>query len=303
MAVTGQASASARAAVRPPAGSWRSIAACRSVDPDLFFPASASGERLEQVSEAKAICAGCQARRECVAFALRTRQMHGIWGGMTEAERCQAILARRPAHASAGHRAGLTDTAESADSPGKGGGTPTTPAAVPVPAPSSRRPAPAGTRGLGVQRPAAAPPGSPASRRGADELVRAQTAVVRLAAERMTGPMLEVLLDNVERASGLPTKPEWERKAAAHADIFRLLAKVATIAGDGGAGLARDLMHTVGPGANGMITGSRRRLLAHLRAQDAEAAASEIENHLRALQIMGRLASWSREATSGRPHS
>jgi WhiB family transcriptional regulator, redox-sensing transcriptional regulator len=294
MAVTGQASASARAAARPPAGSWWSLAACQSVDPDLFFPASASGKRLEQVSVAKAICAGCQARRECVAFALRTRQMHGIWGGMTEAERCQAILARRPAHASAGHRAGLTDTAESADSPGKGGGTPTTPAAVPVPAPSSRRPAPAGRRGLGVREPATAPPGSPASRRGADELVRAQTAVVRLAAERMTGAVLEVLLDNVERASGLPTKPDWERKASAHADIFRLLAKVAAVAGDGGAWLARDLMHTAGPAANGMITSSHRRLLAHLRAQDAEAAAAEIENHLRALQVMGRMASWSR---------
>jgi len=28
-------------------------------------------------SEAKAICAGCPARRQCLAFALRTHQVHG----------------------------------------------------------------------------------------------------------------------------------------------------------------------------------------------------------------------------------
>ena len=68
-------------------GQWRSVAACRSADPDLFFPISASGPALEQVVEAKAICAGCRVRRECLAFALRTEQVHGIWGGTTEHER------------------------------------------------------------------------------------------------------------------------------------------------------------------------------------------------------------------------
>jgi WhiB family redox-sensing transcriptional regulator len=66
---------------------WRSRAACRSADPDLFFPVSASGASLEQVTEAKAICARCCVRRECLAFALATRQAHGVWGGMSEQER------------------------------------------------------------------------------------------------------------------------------------------------------------------------------------------------------------------------
>jgi WhiB family transcriptional regulator, redox-sensing transcriptional regulator len=68
-------------------GHWLSAAACLSADPELFFPISDSGKGLEQATEAKAICADCRVRRECLAFALRTRQAHGIWGGMTEADR------------------------------------------------------------------------------------------------------------------------------------------------------------------------------------------------------------------------
>jgi WhiB family transcriptional regulator, redox-sensing transcriptional regulator len=66
---------------------WRSLAACRSADPDLFFRISSSGPSIAQVAQAKAICAGCQVRRECLAFALRTHQVHGVWGGLSEQER------------------------------------------------------------------------------------------------------------------------------------------------------------------------------------------------------------------------
>ena len=71
-------------------GAWRLGAACRSADPDLFFPVSSTGKSLEQVAQAKAICARCPVQRECLAFAMRTRQFHGIWGGLTEQERDQA---------------------------------------------------------------------------------------------------------------------------------------------------------------------------------------------------------------------
>ena len=74
-------------------GHWRSAAACLSADPELFFPISYSGKALEQVAEAKAICAACPVRRECLTFALRTQESHGIWGGMTEEER--AVNRRR----------------------------------------------------------------------------------------------------------------------------------------------------------------------------------------------------------------
>jgi WhiB family transcriptional regulator, redox-sensing transcriptional regulator len=75
-------------------GQWRSAAACQSADPDLFFPVSDSGSAREQTAKVKAICSACRVRRECLAFALRTDQIYGIWGGMTEHERA-AVRRRR----------------------------------------------------------------------------------------------------------------------------------------------------------------------------------------------------------------
>jgi WhiB family transcriptional regulator, redox-sensing transcriptional regulator len=57
---------------------WRTLAACRSFGPDLFFPVSSAGKSLEQVAEARAVCACCLVRRQRLAFALRTRQAHGL---------------------------------------------------------------------------------------------------------------------------------------------------------------------------------------------------------------------------------
>jgi len=76
-------------AVGPPVPQkhWRTVAACQFADPDLFFPISSAGSSLTQVARAKAICAGCVVRRECLAFALRTHQVHGVWGGLSEQER------------------------------------------------------------------------------------------------------------------------------------------------------------------------------------------------------------------------
>jgi len=38
-------------------GKWWQLAACRSADPDLFFPISPTGRSLEQAADARAICA------------------------------------------------------------------------------------------------------------------------------------------------------------------------------------------------------------------------------------------------------
>jgi DNA-binding GntR family transcriptional regulator len=132
----------------------------------------------------------------------------------------------------------------------------------------------------------------------AEDVIWGQVTATRLAGKRITGPALERLLDSVNRATCLPARPGWERKAAAHAEIFGVLADVAggpaTAARPGGrevrARLLGDLMCTVGPVADGMIISSRRRLLARLRAGDADGAALEMENHLRTLHYMCRLA-------------
>ena len=65
----------------------------------------------------------------------------------------------------------------------------------------------------------------------------------------------------------------------------------------GAAGYMREVMLGVGRAADGMIVSSRRRLLAHMRARDGEAAALEMESHLRGLLNMWRLARTGRKAT------
>ena len=44
-------------------------------------------ERNAREGKAKAICGACAVRAECLEYALKTDQEHGIWGGLTEAER------------------------------------------------------------------------------------------------------------------------------------------------------------------------------------------------------------------------
>jgi WhiB family transcriptional regulator, redox-sensing transcriptional regulator len=104
---------SRRVMTRPADRHWRLLAACRSADPDLFFPISSSGRSLAQVAEAKAICAECQVRRHCLAFALRTHQVYGVWGGLTEQER-HPLISAVLAEAERGQAAGI-DTVHAPD--------------------------------------------------------------------------------------------------------------------------------------------------------------------------------------------
>ena len=66
---------------------WRARAACNTVDPDLFFPVGVTGPAVAQIAAAKAVCAGCDVRPECLEFAITTNQEYGIWGGTSEEER------------------------------------------------------------------------------------------------------------------------------------------------------------------------------------------------------------------------
>lgn len=76
---------------------WQVKAACRGPQAAVFFPPSyveRKDDKLEREHRAKAICALCPVREPCLAYALRIREPHGIWGGLTEAER-RNMLARR----------------------------------------------------------------------------------------------------------------------------------------------------------------------------------------------------------------
>jgi WhiB family redox-sensing transcriptional regulator len=70
--------------------SWRQRAACRGLDPEIFFPDSD-----EEAGEAKAVCARCPVREACLEHALAHREREGIWGGATERERRRILRHRR----------------------------------------------------------------------------------------------------------------------------------------------------------------------------------------------------------------
>lgn len=66
---------------------WQHRAACRDEDPELFFPVSEMGPGARQVAQAKAVCARCPVRAECLTSALDSGLDYGIFGGLTGGER------------------------------------------------------------------------------------------------------------------------------------------------------------------------------------------------------------------------
>ena len=63
---------------------WRDLAACRGMDPDDFHPDKGHSRTA---ANAKAVCAGCPVRSECLAFALDNDICDGIYGGLSPRER------------------------------------------------------------------------------------------------------------------------------------------------------------------------------------------------------------------------
>jgi WhiB family transcriptional regulator, redox-sensing transcriptional regulator len=75
---------------------WQVRAACRGPQATVFFPPTQferKDERLLREERAKSICAACPVRSPCLAYALRIREPHGIWGGLNEVER-RSLLAQ-----------------------------------------------------------------------------------------------------------------------------------------------------------------------------------------------------------------
>ncbi|MEU8347523.1 transcription factor WhiB [Actinomadura meyerae] len=84
---------------------WRHRAACRDVDPELFFPIGNTGPAILQIEEAKQVCRRCDVQDACLRWALESGQDSGVWGGMGEDER--RALKRRASRARARANIGL----------------------------------------------------------------------------------------------------------------------------------------------------------------------------------------------------
>jgi WhiB family redox-sensing transcriptional regulator len=61
---------------------WMRRGACRGVDQSVFFPPRGVGG-----TAAKAICAECSVRGDCLAFAMDDDALLGTWGGTSSKER------------------------------------------------------------------------------------------------------------------------------------------------------------------------------------------------------------------------
>lgn len=75
---------------------WRSRAVCGGARAWLFFGPEGETpvERVRREARAKAVCASCPVRAECLDFALAQHVRRGIWGGLNERERFRERLRR-----------------------------------------------------------------------------------------------------------------------------------------------------------------------------------------------------------------
>jgi WhiB family transcriptional regulator, redox-sensing transcriptional regulator len=72
---------------------WRVDAACRGLDPEIFFP-----ERGDDLRPARDVCRGCTVQVQCLEYSVKWHEKHGVWGGTSERER-RRIWRRRAADA------------------------------------------------------------------------------------------------------------------------------------------------------------------------------------------------------------
>ena len=95
---------------RPAVADWRTLAACRGLDPALFF--AERGDTLT-VRNARAVCATCPVAAECLEFAIANGETEGMWGGLCGDElraekrrRAGGVRAKAPANIEHGTEGG-----------------------------------------------------------------------------------------------------------------------------------------------------------------------------------------------------
>jgi len=68
---------------------WQDAAACRGKEVVLFFGPDGERQPEREIRErkAKAVCAACPVRAECLTYAVSRPEKYGTWGGLNEDER------------------------------------------------------------------------------------------------------------------------------------------------------------------------------------------------------------------------
>ena len=69
---------------------WFASAACAGEMGQRFYPpvrAERRSIRNAREASAKAVCASCPVRQDCLEMAIANNERYGIWGGMTDLER------------------------------------------------------------------------------------------------------------------------------------------------------------------------------------------------------------------------
>ena len=70
---------------------WMELGKCQNKDEDgkIFFP-----DPGNNAFAAKRMCERCPVREKCLDWSLETRQMYGVWGGVSEKKRRQMMHLR-----------------------------------------------------------------------------------------------------------------------------------------------------------------------------------------------------------------
>jgi WhiB family redox-sensing transcriptional regulator len=74
--------------------SWRQRAACRDLDPEIWFPVGTGAVPQMIAERAKNVCRVCPVRTDCLDYSIDKGEKFGIWGGLDEDERAAEIRHR-----------------------------------------------------------------------------------------------------------------------------------------------------------------------------------------------------------------
>ena len=82
--------------MKTPPLAWRSKSACYGAMPQRFYPEDWEIWDEEEIAKVKSeFCDQCPVREDCLDFAIGTREIEGMWGGLTHSERKSYIRRMR----------------------------------------------------------------------------------------------------------------------------------------------------------------------------------------------------------------